>query len=348
MRIAILWQQMSGYFDACLRALDKQGHEVYLLDLATSPEAPFGDGLAGWVPHRRSWTGNLGVDVTLRELRSFGPDALLVSSWHIPEYRKLARAFAGQVPRVLCMDNWWVGSPKQWLGRLGSRLYLQPFFDLAFVPGIRQAQFAAMLGFDQGRIFTGLYSADTEGFASLERPASPFAGRSFLYAGRLVEEKGFSDLLIAYDCYRSKVDQPWPLRVAGVGPLAAGLAARPGIEHLGFCQPNTLPTVMGQSAVFLLPSRHEHWGVVVHEAAAAGLALCCTVGVPAADRFLQDGFNGLLVPARDPRALGLALQTLGGLSDAALAAMAEGSRSLARQLSPDLWVRNLTFHVRQA
>ena len=62
--------------------------------------------------------------------------------------------------------------------------------------------------------------------------------------------------------------------------------------------------------VFALLSTHEPWGVVVNEAAAAGLPLVLSDRVGAAHDLLEDGRNGILVPAGDHTAAAQALQML--------------------------------------
>ena len=341
---------MSGYFDACLRALSDQGHDLYLVDLDPSPEAPFSATLGNWIARRRTWDGcSLDTDGVLAELRQFSPGAILISSWHIAAYRSIAKGLAGTTIRVLCMDNWWIGSFKQWAGRMGRSVYLAPYFDLAFVPGLRQWQFARMLGFADNEIIPGLYSADTGPFYahSARRSVGKTGGapREFLFVGRLVPEKGVLELLQAYDTYRSRSKNPWCLRIAGTGPLVGEISTAPGVDYMGFCQPEELPQLMSRSDVFVLPSKQEHWGVVVHEAAAAGMVLCCTTAVPAGDQFLQDGYNGLLVPPGDALLLSEALLAFGRMGDGELTAMSEGSQGLSRQLSTEQWARHLIYQL---
>ena len=75
-----------------------------------------------------------------------------------------------------------------------------------------------------------------------------------------------------------------------------------------------LATVTGLSHaaadLFVLPSRHEPWGVVVNEALAAGLPVVLSDRVGAAADLLVDGENGRLVPAGDAVALANALEDL--------------------------------------
>ena len=103
---------------------------------------------------------------------------------------------------------------------------------------------------------------------------------------------------------------------AAPGPEAARLAGIEGVDLLGFVQPDSLPALLARSGCLVLPSRFEPWGVVVHEAAAAGLPVVCTSVAGAASRLVLDGYNGVVVPPGDPGALARALLRISGASDA--------------------------------
>src|SRR5207253_628709 len=88
MRIAVLWQSMSGYFSACLRALATQpGIDLCLAFRSAQPVAPFDPAYSAWINPQYAW--NLAPNVPKLEamLAEFDPDAILVSSWHIGGYR---------------------------------------------------------------------------------------------------------------------------------------------------------------------------------------------------------------------------------------------------------------------
>jgi glycosyltransferase involved in cell wall biosynthesis len=61
--------------------------------------------------------------------------------------------------------------------------------------------------------------------------------------------------------------------------------------------------------VFVMPSAHEAFGIVYEEAAAAGVPAVGTA-INAVPEIIVDGETGLLVPPRDPKALGAALRAL--------------------------------------
>ncbi len=125
------------------------------------------------------------------------------------------------------------------------------------------------------------------------------AGRHrFLYSGRLVAVKRI-DLLI--DAFARMADQRpnWDLVIAGGGPLDAELKERlparlqERVVWTGFIgSPERMSAMFRLADVLVLPSEYEPWGVVVNEAACAGLALICSDVVGAAAELLRDGENG--------------------------------------------------------
>lgn len=238
------------------------------------------------------------------------------------------------------MDNQWLGTPKQWLGRLTWRLYIRPLFDVAFVPGDRQVAFANRLGFRNSRILRGLYCADNEAF---KRPSDglPAPDRAFLYVGRLTDSKGIPVLMDGYRRYRDLDPEPWPLRVAGAGPLLELVTATTGVDYLGFVQPKDLPRTMWAASSLVLPSRFEPWGVVVHEAVIAGLVPICSEPVGAAVHLVQDGYNGYIVPDNNAIELAAAMYRVARKSAPELEAMSKASRLMSTQFTSERWARYL-------
>lgn len=125
-----------------------------------------------------------------------------------------------------------------------------------------------------------------------------------LFAGRLVEDKGITDLL---EARRQLGAEALPLVVAGEGPLAGEVAGQPGVVSLGFVEPEALVELYALAEWTVVPSRREPWGVVVNEALASGCPVIASSAVGAGADLLQDGVNGRIVPERSPAALAAAL-----------------------------------------
>jgi len=279
----------------------------------------------------------------LEKLAAFRPDAILVSSWHIPAYRFVLKKLAGGAVRILCMDNPWRGTLKQYLGVISSPWHLLPLYDAVFLPGERQAVLAKKLGFKEANILYGLYSCDHPHFASVyhHRIETKVLPRAFIYVGRFRQEKGIGILARAYRKYRAEVPDPWPLICCGAGELETALISLEGVEFKGFVQPDDLPARFATASCLILPSTLEQWGLVIHEAAAAGLAIICSSICGAAAHLVQDGYNGFLVEAGNVTDLARAMKRYSDLSEARRLEMARNSHNLSQQFTPRRWAVTL-------
>lgn len=341
-RIALLWRQSSSYAAACFDALRAAGADVLLVERTATPDAPYvGDLGASRADYR--WTDRPDEAVLTARLEAFSPHAMLVVSWDVGAYRRITRAWRGRALRVLCMDNSWLGTPKQWAGRVVSPLLIHPVYDAVFLPGERQVEFARRLGFSEDRILWGFYTCEGS-FAGL-RPPGALLPQRFLFVGRLVPEKGVDILAAAYRLYRERVPEPWPLLICGTGPLADRLEGCQGVEMAGFVQPHQLPSAHQRSGCLILPSRFEPWGVAIHEATSAGLAVVASAACGATTRLVLDGYNGLVVRPGSTAALAAAMKRISTLSSPALAAMGAASQRLAEQFTPTRWASYLIERV---
>jgi glycosyltransferase involved in cell wall biosynthesis len=341
MRFYLAWQYITGYSTSGMHALVAQGHDVQLMyqqALVHPPFlAPFDDEELTQGLDAVGWSGQPDEELLNRQLEEFQPDVVLVNSWHIPAYMRAARRWRGKALRIVIMDHQWLGTPKQWLGRLSRRLYIQPAFDAAFMPGDEQAVFARNLGFAQHEILVGLYTCEQSFHTGPQDPPR----NAFLFVGRLVDTKGVDLLADAYRAYRAEATDPWPLIIAGIGPMDEELKAIDGTELLGFVAPADLPEVMSRAGCLVLPSRFEPWGVVVQEAAASGQAVICTRTCGAASRLVLDGYNGRVVASGRADGLTQAMHWIAEADPAHRVAMSQRSVELARQYTPERWAEYL-------
>jgi glycosyltransferase involved in cell wall biosynthesis len=140
-----------------------------------------------------------------------------------------------------------------------------------------------------------------------------------LTTGRLVDQKGQRYLVDAVPALVSAVPD-LAVVIVGGGPLEGAL--RHQAEELGVGGAVRLAghredarTLLQAADVYALPSLAEAMPLALLEAMEAGLAAVGTA-IIGTDEVLEDGATGLLVPPRDPRALGDALLRL--LRDPAL------------------------------
>jgi glycosyltransferase involved in cell wall biosynthesis len=140
------------------------------------------------------------------------------------------------------------------------------------------------------------------------RPSSKTSETTFLFCGQMIPRKGVDILIRAFDAL---VMGGAPARLLLVGRRAdldemlrpASAAAKERICYEGFIPPDRLPELFARADVFVLPSRHDGWGVVVNQAMAAGLPIICTEAVGAGFDLVRDGVNGFRIPVNDPEKL---------------------------------------------
>ncbi len=330
MRITVLWSSLAGYSVAFFKELVRfQNCEIQLIFLGATPQAPYENFDLSFCSTAINRCKSHDNDIA-KAVFKFSPDCVLMSSWNFPDYMKIAKRLRSEgVFVVSTIDHQWEGTLKQWLGVVSSRWFLKPSIDCFLVTGDRQAYFAHKLGYD--RILYGLYAAAVEEF----RSAVPLCDRdpSFLFVGRLSAEKGLENLLTAYRMYRKQCASPWDLKVAGTGQLQSLLDDTAGVKPYGFVQPADLPALMQSARALILPSSWEPWGVVIHEAAAAGLPIIATYQCGAVTAFVRDGINGFVVQPF-PQAIMDAMLKLSSLEADELECWGKASRTLAELWTP--------------
>jgi len=330
MKISILWSSLAGYSVKFFESLaNKQNCDIQLIYQPTSNNAPYNDFDLSFC--NIAVKDSVDVKESLLELvNDFSPDCILMSSWCFPHYMKASKQMRKKGVKVIStIDHQWEGTARQYLGVVTSKIFLRPSIDNFLVAGDRQADFSRKLGYKDP--LYGLYAADVEKF-KVEQPIIK-RDKNFVFVGRLVGIKGVSMLIEAYKQYVSTVDEPWGLIVAGVGELEAVVENVEGVEYLGFVQPEKLPELLANNCCFILPSLWEPWGVVLHEAAAAGLAIIATYECGAVSGFVRDGCNGYVVPS-EIYALKRAMKKISTMPTQELAEMSEVSKTLAELWTP--------------
>ena len=337
-RVLVLFSRLSGYMATCLKALATT-YNVELLVVRRAPlsVAPFEERHFNWI--ERLYNRNeLRVRDIEKLVEAFDPQAVLMAGWMDKGYLHVAKKLKSHgVPVVAGSDTQWTGSLRQQLGRVIYKWHIRPSIDVLWVSGERQRQLAYKLGVTGEQCWSGYYTCDWERFAEIYKKHGSKRPRAFLYVGRYLAVKGLDVLVNAYAQYRKSVPKPWPLICVGAGPDKSLLDNQEGIVDKGFVQPDELPDIMGQACAFVLASRREPWGVVVHEAAAAGMPLLCSDASGAAVHLLRDQYNGILFSNGNSRHLASGMTQLTNLSSEELELMSERSHMLSHQYTPQRW-----------
>lgn len=290
---------------------------------------------------------------TLGALARFRPDLVVIGGWNQPAFwQSIAYARYRRIPVVV-----WVESTAR--DRRPGHPALEAVKRAAvrqaaafLVPGRASAAYVESLGVAADRIAIAPNAVDLEIFG--ERVAQARGERTrlraelgldrctFLYVGRLDPEKGLEVLLRAME----HVDGE--LVVVGSGSLEASLRrqAPASVRFVGQVARDDLVPWYAAADAFVLPSLSEPWGMVVNEAAAAGLPIVASDAVGAAWDLVEDGVNGFRVAPGDAEALAAALGRLA--ADPELRERAgQRSQAIAARFTPQAWAEGVAALVRR-
>jgi glycosyltransferase involved in cell wall biosynthesis len=206
--------------------------------------------------------------------------------------------------------------------------------------GAARRRFVA-LGADPQTVQVSLQAFDAgplRAAAAARDPREPGPIR-LLTVARLVADKNLDALI---EAVAGLAPGEAELRLVGSGPLEGSLRAlaarrQAPVDFAGELPRAEVPAAFAAADAFVLPSRFEPFGVVVREAAAAGLPIVCSERAGAAGDVAVAGRNALLVDPDDRSALQAAvarivrepeLRTRLGRESAAI----DGEQPLARSV----------------
>lgn len=347
-RLALLTEIPAPYRIPLFNALAERLELRVLFLRERNPERPYdlhADEL------RFGWSVLPGLDVTVggrwlvlnaglgRRLR--GVDAVLLGGWNQPAFwEALAWCRLRRVPALLWVES---TARDRRSGRLerGKRRLLRSAIGFV-VPGSHSRAYLLDLGVRPERITVAPNAVDPAIFGATGRSRTNGACR-LLAVGRLAPEKGLDTLLEAAG------GLPVEVVLAGTGPEEARLRrlAGPNVTFLGQVGRDALPALYADADVAVVPSRSEPWGMVLNEAALAGLPLVSTTATGAAAELIEDGVNGFRVPPDDVPALHDALRRL--VEDEPFRRSAGArSREIAARFTPEAWADALCAAVERA
>jgi glycosyltransferase involved in cell wall biosynthesis len=286
--------------------------------------------------------------------------------WHVnrdlPDFS--ARDFVVVNSYVSATTQWLMRGPlrhRRWLfwgerirpqATLGRRAVqeslLRPLRHAAAIVGMgRAATEDYQRRFPNQRHYSIPYFCDLAAFMNRRRMRRPNEPVTFLFCGQMIRRKGVDLLLNAFDQLIGTAVDARLILVGREADLTAfmkavGPAARERIEYRGFKAPEDLADEFARADVFVLPSRHDGWGVVVNQALGAGLPVIASDAVGAGLDLVEPEGNGLLFAAGDTHGLLACLERLARNPELARI-WGERSREKAASLSPavgaEAWVK---------
>jgi glycosyltransferase involved in cell wall biosynthesis len=261
-----------------------------------------------------------------------GFDVLWVHGYStVNQMHAILAAKAAGIPVLVRSDSSLDDRPRGWLKLVLKRAFfagLRGLVDGVLVSGTKNLQYWRHYMGPDFPMFLLPYAVDNEWFERQSGVAA--AGRAalraelelepnrpvILFASKLQTRKHCNDLIAAYERLSPGAGvEPEPyLVIVGDGEERQALerqAAATGFRSIRFCgfrNQSELPRYLDLCSVFVLPSRHEPWGLIVNEAMNASRAVIVSDDVGCQLDLVTDGVEGCVYPVRNVVALADALR----------------------------------------
>lgn len=192
----------------------------------------------------------------------------------------------------------------------------------------------------------------TKDFSVYQSAIKTCDNKVIVTTARLVPSKKIDQLIRVFSDLSD--DYPkWRLHIIGDGEMRAKLemgvkeSLRGRITFYGFAEPKTQAEIYAGADIFVLPSMHDGWGMVVPEAMAAGLPVITTDEVIAGRDLVRNGENGFLLPAgRDELLAAILRRVMSG--DLDLKKMGENALDSVSAYYPDQVSNDLVTDISSA
>ncbi len=290
-------------------------------------------------------------------LGSVLPDVVVISGWASAEsFAALLWARARQKGVVVMSESGADDGPRSpWREYIKSRVLR--YCDAALVGGLTHQKYVVRLGLSGERVMRGYDVVDNQHFRNgaakarsrgrEERRRLGLPERYMLASCRFIAKKNIPTLVSAFASACTGTAAP-DLVILGDGEqrLAIEAAIRSsGMEErihlMGFQQYQNLPSYYGLAEGFVHVPRTEQWGLVVNEAAAAGLPLIVSRSCGCATELVIEGENGYLVDALDASDIASALRRMVALTAESRRAMGAKSQRIVAEWGPDRFAGGL-------
>jgi glycosyltransferase involved in cell wall biosynthesis len=251
--------------------------------------------------------------------RSYRPDVLNITGYF--DYAQIAlllyARFLG-VKTVISSESSEVDKPRTGLKETLKRLFLKQA-DAFICFGTTSVNYLKSLGVNERKIVVRKAAVvDNNRILELyreEKLTHPTTKPSFIYVGRLAEEKNLLRLLQAYATLtHQKGAEDWGLLVVGEGPQRQELEqyvaahALSGVTFTGGVSWEEVPAWLAKASVLVLPSLSEPWGLVVNEAMLCGMPVIVSKKCGCAFDLVKESTNGFLIDPLDVHSLAKSMQ----------------------------------------
>jgi glycosyltransferase involved in cell wall biosynthesis len=336
-KILYLYAEIMGYTMSTIKELINKGYEIHIVNWDDKKLTPYKyKKVEGVYFYKRS---SLSTEELLRFAQEISPQLVVVSGWQDKGYLEVVKILkkAGFII-VTGFDAQWRATIKQRLAKT-FKFYLKQYFSYAWVSGVYQYEYARNLGFSKSEIIFNLYSADlgifNDYYFNHKQSKAVSYPHRFVFVGRFEKVKSI-DLLL--ECWKEMGEnkKDWELHLVGQGSLKNTIGDYHGVIIHDFIQPESFDSLIKESGCFILPSKYEPWGVVLHEFTAAGLPIICSNNCGSASTFLINNYNGFHFDADSKVSLKKQMTRIIDSTDEQLNIFSQNSYFISNRITPEL------------
>lgn len=338
MNLFFIWSHLPSYALACLKNLStKSDINVFIASYGNPPGYVDKDLLHNVKIYDPNKSNHYLNEQLYHDVTAFKTDILFVTGWSnwpllllSHEVRKIG------IKTVSMIDTPFKNSLSQKVKAKVGGLILKKAFDIAWVASMESKRLLLFAGFSDKNCWLDLYCCDSTKYRPFD---SVRDDNTFLFVGRLEEVKNLKLLLKGFDKFNQLSNNKYKLKIIGDGKLKEKVIDSANTEYLGKMDSDSISKEMNRCKFFILPSKFEPWGVVVHEAASCGLPMVLSNNVGAASRFLINEKNGFLFDPYSIDSLSHSLLRIANDSD--YDQMSRLSRDLGKGVDIEFWCSSL-------
>lgn len=250
-----------------------------------------------------------GLGSTLRRL---APDIVIGSEYNLSAVQAFLWAKSRHIPYINLTDG--TLRSETYIGKIQrlTRKLIISGSDAFLASSTKAKEKLLAWGAAENKIFISYLTVPAAPYLNLERQAEP--GR-ILFVGRISHEKGLDLLVRAL----AKTKESCRLRVVGndvggeqakVEALVRELGLTDRVEFLGYREGEALLAEYRKCALLAVPSRSDCFGLVMVEAACAGVPITASIYADGAYDIITPGENGLMADPEDAEAFSTMLDKM--------------------------------------
>lgn len=335
--LIFIYTSLPGYMFHCIENLALNiSYKIILVETSYNKNYPVKFSSSNFQIINLTEFNNLIQKIDNRDIQK-----VFITGWGNSEIRYFTKYFyKNNVNLVLLSDQPFKNNFRQKIGKKFIQRYLKKF-KYVIVPGKAGYDLMRYYGVKDENIRIGLYTATNKIFSYAKALRDNFKNypKVFLFDGQFIKRKGVEFLINEYSQYLKLSKNHWELVMVGKGELEYIIP--PFVKNLGFVHQDSLGDVYANAGCFVLPSFEDHWGVVIHQAALAGLPLLITPFCMSHYDLFKENENGYFIDPNIKGSLTNAMLKIENAGINKLRYMGNISYELSNFNSIQKWVENM-------